>query len=314
MNLLSPKPLVTIVTPTYNRADYLPGVIDSVLAQDYPNLEYLVLDDGSTDDTRAVLTQYDGRIQWESHANMGEARTVNKGWAIARGEFVAVVNSDDPILPGLVEAAVDYLLAHPDVLVVYPDWDMIDAEGRVMQTIRTYDYDYIDMLRWHHCLPGPGAFIRRRAFECEPSRNPDYRYVGDFEYWLRLGLHGPFARLPHTLATFRFHPGSASNAAKGLRMAEEHILMLDRYYERADIPPAARRVRAEAYSSAHYIAAIQCLHQREAARSYFLRSILLHRNSFPNGLPRSWDLMLQTILPEPAYRFAKSAHARLRQT
>jgi glycosyltransferase involved in cell wall biosynthesis len=300
------NPLVTIITPTYNRADYLRGVIESVLAQDYPKIEYIVLDDGSTDDTQTLLHEYDGRLKWETHANMGEARTVNKGWSMASGDIVAVINSDDPALPGLVSAMVEYMTAHPDVWVVYPDWIMIDAKGDPIQTITTYDYDYLDMLRWHHCKPGPGTFIRRQAFERVGMRDTDFRYVGDFEFWLRAGIYGTFARLPQVLATFRFHPGSASNAAKGLLMAEEHIRMLDKFYARTDITPAMRRVRREAYSAASYIAAIQCMSDRAAARRYFLRSIFLHPNSRPNGLPRSWDLMGQFILPDAWYQRAKN--------
>jgi glycosyltransferase involved in cell wall biosynthesis len=298
--------LVTVITPTYNRADFLPGVIDSVLAQDYPAIEYIVLDDGSTDDTQSVLRGYDDRIHWESHSNMGEARTVNKGWGMAQGEFVAVINSDDPVLPGLIRTMVDFMKAQPDVLVAYPDWVMIDAEDKPIKNITTYDYDYVDMVRWHHCLPGPGTFVRRTAFALEPWRDPGFRYVGDFEYWMRLGLHGRFARVPHQLATFRFHQGSASNAAKGVLMAKEHIRMLDKFYARSDIPANVRKVRREAYAAASYIAAIQCMSNRDAARWYFLRSILLHNKSTPNGLPRSMDLMMQFILPQALCQWAKA--------
>ena len=84
-------PLVTVITPAYNRASYLVETIESVLGQDYPRLEYIVLDDGSTDNTREVLGKYEGRIIWETHPNMGETRTVNKGFGLARGEIVVVV-------------------------------------------------------------------------------------------------------------------------------------------------------------------------------------------------------------------------------
>ncbi len=306
-------PLVTIITPTYNRADYLPEVIDSVLSQDYPNIEYIVLDDGSTDNTVEILRSYGDRLHWESHPNMGEANTVNKGWSMAPGEIVATVNSDDPILPGLVQASVEAMQANPDLLVVYPDWNMINEKSEVIQTIETYDYNYIDMLRWHHCVPGPGAFIRRRAFELEGMRDPQYKYVGDFEYWLRLGLHGPFARIPRELATFRFHASSASNAKKGTVMAQEHIRMMDKFFGRHDIPASAKKVKAEAYSAANYIAAVQCLDIRAEARKYFIKSILLHRNSFPNGLPRSWDLMFRTILPDKIYALVQRELKRLKR-
>ncbi|MBK8031298.1 MAG: glycosyltransferase [Chloroflexi bacterium] len=302
---MSSSPLVTVITPTYNRADYLPSVIDSVLAQDYTQLEYIILDDGSTDNTESVLKRYGMRIQWESQPNMGEGRTVNKGWKLARGEFIAVVNSDDPVMPGWLSTMVHYMQTHPEVLVAYPDWVMIDAQDQPIQTIFTYDYSYANMIRWHHCFPGPGVLIRRSAFEMEPERDTSFRYVGDYEYWMRLGLHGPFGRVNQALATFRFHQGSASLAAKGLMMAQEHIAMLDKFFQRSDIPRSIRELRREAYSAANYIAAIQCMSERQSAARYFIRSLLLHPRSKPNGLSRSADLMAQFILTPKLYALAR---------
>ena len=100
-----PQPLVTVVTPTYNAASYLAETIESVLAQTYAHIEYIVLDDGSTDDTLRVLKQYDGRLHWETQPNMGEALTVNKGWDMARGEDVVIVNADDRRSPARWRAA-----------------------------------------------------------------------------------------------------------------------------------------------------------------------------------------------------------------
>jgi len=102
-------PLVTVVTPVYNREDYLEEVILSVLGQDYPNIEFIVLDDGSTDGTLQVIWKYRERLRWESHANMGQTRTVNKGFSMAKGEIVGVVNSDDPLLPGAIREIVAFM-------------------------------------------------------------------------------------------------------------------------------------------------------------------------------------------------------------
>ena len=95
-------PLVSIITPAYNRQSLIEETILSVIGQDYPNLEYLVLDDGSSDDTLSVIKKYAKHLRYDAHPNMGETRTVNKGFTMARGEILAVVNSDDPLLPGAV--------------------------------------------------------------------------------------------------------------------------------------------------------------------------------------------------------------------
>ncbi len=247
-------PLVSIVTAAYNAAPYLEETIESVLTQGYPRLEYIVLDDGSTDETRAILERYTGRLIWDSHPNIGEARTVNKGFAICHGDPVAVVSADDPLLPGIVEAMVDWFASHPDVLVAYPDWEMIDENSEVIQHIRTFDYSYRDMVRWHHCLPGPGAFIRRSVIDAVGGRDPRFRYVGDYDFWLHAGVLGPFSRVPQTLARYRHHEGAASVSKTGAQMAREHMEMTDKLFARPDLPRSIRRLRREAYSSSHWIA------------------------------------------------------------
>lgn len=295
---MSKYPLVTVITPTYNRANYLPETIESVLSQDYPNVEYIVLDDGSTDNTCEILKKYAKHLAVESHPNMGEALTVNKGWQMARGDLVFTVSSDDPILSGLIRSSVELMLSRPEILVTYPDWIIIDGRSRPVEYRTIPDYNFANMVRWHMCMPGPGACIRRRAFELESARDPSFRFVGDFDYYLRLGLHGPFAHIPQVLATWREHPDSITVSDKNSVMAEEHIRILDRLYLRTDLPQQVLNVRREAYSAAYYAVGIGL--SGNAARHCFLKSVVLHLNSRPYGMPRSWKVMLATFLmPAP---------------
>src|SRR5687768_2684338 len=112
------QPLVTIIVPTYNRAGLLEQAMDSVLEQAYPNLELLVLDDGSTDETREVLARYaerhSDRLRWTRHENVGQARTLNRGFELARGELIGYLNSDDLMLPGAIEKLAAALASEPD--------------------------------------------------------------------------------------------------------------------------------------------------------------------------------------------------------
>lgn len=254
----SPSPrtigLVSIITPVYNRAGYLDDVIKSVLTQDYPNIEYIILDDGSTDSSLDVMRKYEGKIKYDSHHNMGETRTVNKGFLMSRGDIIGVVNSDDPLLPGAIRRIVEKFENEKDAVVVYPDWMMIDSVGDVLEVIQTRDYNFLDMVRTHHCVPGPGAFFRRRVVEGLGGRDPSFRYVADFDFWLRAGLLGPFVRLQEVLATFRFHRDSASVREKGRAMAEEHLHLIEKFYASNHLPMGVIRVKREAYSSAYYIA------------------------------------------------------------
>jgi glycosyltransferase involved in cell wall biosynthesis len=292
------SPKVSVITPTYNRAGFLAETIESVLGQGYPDLEYILLDDGSTDDTPAVIEKYGDRLTFISHANMGEALTVNEGLAMARGEIVGVVNSDDPILPGLVEHAVEAFTNDESLLVVYPDWRMIDHASNAIKEVEAHEYSYLNMVRWHRCLVGPGAFIRRKALLLEPLRNPGYRHIGDFEYWLRLGLHGPFARIPKTLATHRVHPVSAS-AERGEDHADEHIRLISELYSRPDLPPAVLRVQKEAFSNAAYLAGRTCMATSlPRARHYFLESLKHDPTSYLRWRPARLAMILIAFLPE----------------
>lgn len=256
---MSQLPLVTIITPAYNRATLVAETIESVLAQDYPHLEYIILDDGSTDATLEVIKRYDGRLRWESHPNRGETRTVNRGLELAHGEIIAVINSDDPLLPGAVTKLVAALASHPEVVVAYPDWLIIDERGNAQQKISSPDFSgAVDMIRRHHCLPGPGAFFRRSIAEKIGGRDPLYRYVGDLEFWFRAVCVGNFLRVPEVLATFRVHTDSASMNAKGELMAREHIEMVEAFFARPDLPAKIVALHDEALSSAAFVAGCNC--------------------------------------------------------
>jgi glycosyltransferase involved in cell wall biosynthesis len=286
-------PLVSIITPAYNRAGYLTETIDSILSQDYPRIEYIVLDDGSTDGTPEVLARYGSRIRWETHPNMGETRTVNRGLALAHGDIVAVVNSDDPLLPGAVRAAVGVFLERPDVLVVYPDWLMIDADSKPVRTIQVPDYDYALMVRRFRCIVGPGAFMRRRAVEAAGGRDAEYRFVADFDFWLRVGLLGPFARIPHVVATFRVHPASSSVSQRGQAMADEHVRLARQFFARADLSPAVRAFEQEALSWAFYYAGFAASPPSLLSWGYFAKAIVAH----PASACRKWRLLAVLVVP-----------------
>jgi hypothetical protein len=230
---------------------------------------------------------------------MGETRTVNKGWEMARGEIVATVNSYDPLLPGAVSTAVTFLQARPEILVAYPDWIKIGPDSTVISHVQVPEYDYLYMLTRHHCIVGPGAFIRRKAFDLAGMRDPEFRYVADFEYWLRLGLYAQFARIPRTLATHRVHADSASVSRRGAGMAAEHTRLMQELYSRRDLPLEVQKVRRAAFSSAHRVAAGSCAPPRAQAFKHCVLFALYHP---PHLLDRTvWRAALQRVLPRPVF-------------
>ena len=172
-------PTVSIITPTYNRAGLLRETIDSVLAQDYPHIEYLVFDDGSSDATRELLESYAGRLRWVTRPNAGETATVNEAFALVSGDLSGVINSDDPLLPGAVRRLVECFRALPDAVGVYPDWATIDEQHRFVSAHRLPGYDLVSMLNGISWALGPGTFFRRDVLARIGGRDASLVYCGD---------------------------------------------------------------------------------------------------------------------------------------
>jgi len=274
-------PLVTIITPVYNRAAFVDETVESVLSQDYPNLEYMVLDDGSTDGSRDVLEKYHERLILEAHPNMGETRTVNKGIGMAKGEIICVVNSDDPLLPGAITAAVKTLQGCPDALAAYPDWNEIGSNSELIRSHHLPDYNILNMLTDFNIAIGPGVFIRRGTIEKFGTRDLQFKYVGDLEYWLRLALHGKLVHIPEALATHRTHPEAASTAERGARMADELVRMMHKIYSQYQVPLEIKRIRNHALSQAHYAAVFCCGRDFRALLWHFFMSFWLNPLNTP---------------------------------
>lgn len=230
------EPLVSIVIPAYNHAGYLPEAIDSVLVQRYPRVELIVLDDGSTDSTRQVLERYGSRFRWESHANVGQSATLARGWAMARGQVLAYLSADDRLEREAVAEAIAVLETQDDVVATYCDFTLIDPQSRVVRRVRAPDYDYGDMLGNVNCLPGPGAFFRRSAYEQAGVWDPSLRQMPDYDFWLRLGLCGRFVRIPKVLASFRVHPASMTYGVVSPERAREAVIIVSRLLGRRDLP------------------------------------------------------------------------------
>ncbi len=265
--------LVTILTPVYNGADFIAETLDSVLSQGYPNLEYIVLDDGSIDGTRRILEAYGDRIRVVSHANMGETRTANKGLGLAQGEFVAIVNADDPLRPGAIARLVGALRLRPDAMLAYPDWVEIDPQASVLREMRLPQYDLRRMLEDFNVGMGPGVFIRKSALEAAGLRDTSLRYAGDIDLWFRLALQGPFVHVPELLATHRVHPASASVSDRGSRMADEVARVAHKCCEDPRLPEDLRRQRAAILARAHFEASFYCGPDLRRQLAHHLRSL-----------------------------------------
>ncbi len=206
----SSPPLVSIVTPSFNCAPFLAECIESVLAQDYPNIEYIVMDGGSTDETPAILERYRGRIaRVHSAPDFGQGQAINRGLAGAAGEIVAFLNADDAYLPGAVSEAVRHMTAQPQAVVVYGNAVHVGEDGTTIASYPTRDFDR-EALKRSCYICQPAAFVRRAAFDRAGALNPAFHYVLDYDLWIRLAAAGDFLRIEPFLAKSRVHSGSKS--------------------------------------------------------------------------------------------------------
>jgi len=243
-----PLPLVSVITPSFNQGAFIRTTIESVLSQDYPTLEYIVIDGGSTDDTLDVLRSYDNRFTWVSESDRGQSHAINKGFARASGEILAWLNSDDVYLPGAVSQSVAFLQAHPEIDLVYGDAQLIDAEGRIIRPlVASKPFSLTNILTRFSTLAQPSAFFRRRTLEQVGPLNERLHYMMDFDFWLRIGLYGQGRYLPGVRAQMRFHPGSKSMSQE-TRFWVERRGLLDEIFARPDLPAEALAARREAYA------------------------------------------------------------------
>lgn len=254
-NLIKPSPIVSIVIPCFNHAAYLSEAIKSVIDQTYQNIELIVLDDGSTDGTPEVLRKIEGNFFWESHQNMGQALTLNKGWRIAKGSILAYLSADDVLYPDAVERCVKVLLDNPRAALCYPDFDLINPSSDVIRSVSAPEYSYDEMVMEFKCAPGVGAFFRRSCYENAGEWNPDLRQHPDYEYWLRLALYGQFVHLKECLGGFRVHEESQSFRSVSAYRGDEPIRIIKSYLERADVPQRISNQSAIALSNASFMAA-----------------------------------------------------------
>jgi hypothetical protein len=203
-SVLNSHPLVTIVTPSYNQGRYVEETILSVLSQDYPAIEYLVMDGGSSDETLQVLNQYSGRLLFVSEKDRGQSHAINKGFRRARGEIVAFLNSDDTYLPGAVSAAVKGLEADPEAPFLYGEGYHTAEDGKILDRYPTERFSS-ERLRDTCFVCQPTVFMRKAALEKVGYLDENLHYCLDYDLWIRLARLGPPTYLDRFLANSRLH-------------------------------------------------------------------------------------------------------------
>lgn len=250
-------PSISIVTPSFNQVAYLEQTIRSVLDQEVPGLEYIIVDGGSTDGSVDIIRRYADRLAWwTSEPDAGQADAINKGASHASAPYLAWLNSDDLYYPGAINAAIRALEAHPEAVAVYSDLDSIDGSGRRINATRMKPCS-LESLLCFQILGQPAVFMRREAFVAAGGLDTSYHLLLDHHLWIRLAQKGKMEYVPGTWSAARYH-----DAAKNRRQASGFGTEAFRIVQESSADPALAgvvhalgpRMRAAAHRvSARYL-------------------------------------------------------------
>lgn len=280
---------VSVIAPVYNSAEFLEESILSVLNQTYPNIEYIIMDGGSTDGTAEIVQKYADRLTFISEPDRGQSDAINKGWKRATGDILAWLNADDLYAPNAVELAVNYLQAHPETMWVYGRADYLYEDGTPGNfRYATFEWDY-DKFFTHGCfIVQPTVFLRKEVIETFGYIDESLDYGMDYEYWLRIGKEFPAVFVPEINVTVKIFPETKSRNGGYKRMQElEKIL---NKYGATTLPSTMRHQWVEA------------MLDKKDFRGLW---------RFPGYVPRGtakW--LLRNVLPDKSERFLRNLLVR----
>lgn len=300
---MNPKefPLVTIVTPTYNQAEYLAETIESILAQTYPNIEYIVINDGSTDSTEEVLNLYRDRVTCITQENMGQSATLNKGWAMAKGKYIGYLSSDDILYPNAIKELTSAIEKN-NYVCVFPDSDLIDSNGKVIKKHVCKSFELEELIVNQECYIGPGALFKKEAFIKHGGWDASLKLAPDREFWIRISQNGDFYFLQKALAGYRLHPKSISYSELSESFSSEYLRVLDNYFNTFMVPVSIKKRKNEAYAKAKLIVVRNFLRSFKFSKAFkvYREAIIL----WPKILsPKFILILLRSVLGKPIRLF-----------
>jgi GT2 family glycosyltransferase len=269
--------LVSIITPSFNQAAYLEQTILSVLEQDHPRIEYIVVDGASTDNSVDIIRKYEGKLAWWiSEKDNGQADAINKGFARATGEIIAWLNSDDYYLAGAVSAAVKIFEEHPEVVLVYGNMLAVDEHGKTFNTLNYKQLTLEDLLCFQ-IIGQPAVFMRRSALQKTGGLDPTFHFLLDHCLWIQLAQQGKILHVNQTWAAARYH-AEAKNRAKAAEFGREAFRILENAARDNHLAPILAKVNRRAHASAHRVDARYLLDggQPASALSAWMSALFIH--------------------------------------
>lgn len=299
-----PRPTVSVLVPTYNRAPLLGEALRSILQQTFTDFEVVVVDDGSDDATADVLATFtDPRLRTIKQAHQGISRAMNAGLGAARGKFVSRLDSDDLWLPDLLATLLPVLESRPEVGVVYAQADAME-DGRVVAHLQglplRYSDDSLRSLVYDDCTCNIALVARRECFERAGPYDESLMANEDWDMWLRVARDSQFAFVPQVLARIRWHPGNLTGLRSGHlgQVLAARTVPLDKVFARPDLPPQVRAMRSTAYANIHLFCGLRWWQAGEwiAAMREFRQVVRLSDRPVLVTMRICWRAMVQPKL------------------
>jgi glycosyltransferase involved in cell wall biosynthesis len=268
---------VSIVTPSFNQSAYLERTMRSVLGQDYPDVEYIVIDGASNDGSVDIIKKYSPRLMyWCSEKDAGQADAINKGMRHAKGEIVAWLNSDDYYLSGAIKSAVAAFESNPQAVMVYGDMLAVDQTGQTVNHLCYRQLTLEDLLCFQ-IIGQPAVFMRRTVFEKAGGLDVSFHYMLDHQLWLKIAAQGPMVHVSQIWSAARFHPG-AKNRAQAPGFGREAFRILDWVDTQSSLAPILQHVQRRAHASVYRVNARYLLDDGQSwnALKAWIRAMIIH--------------------------------------
>ncbi|MFK5891821.1 MAG: glycosyltransferase family 2 protein [Pseudomonadota bacterium] len=247
-------PKVSIITPSYNQGKFIKRTIESVLSQDYPNIEYIVMDGGSNDNTVDILKEYDDKITWVSEKDNGQTHAINKGIKACTGDIIAYLNSDDVYLPNTITKIVKDFNEKPDADFIYGDFWGIDKDDKILSKVKTIPFDNNILIYDANFICQPASFYRKRLFDMIGLFDEDLHFLMDYEFFLRAAKRkAGIVLYPDYLSAIRFHDDCKTLSDGVHPWVEEKIKIKQSYIRKKVNHPSALKILSLIYRLKRYM-------------------------------------------------------------